>query len=52
MAEYAQLVATYPGWDLRTMKELPIREREYWLALAKWKSENERWQRMTQPNRT
>lgn len=43
MAEYSQLVRWYPGWDLNTMKDLSIREREYWLALGKWKAETERW---------
>lgn len=31
----------YPGWSLTEIKSMPLRERNYWLALIKWRLDND-----------
>jgi hypothetical protein len=37
--EYRRISAAYPGWGLREIKQLPTRERIYWLKHAMWETE-------------
>jgi hypothetical protein len=45
-----QLIAhTFPGWSLTEIKDMPVREREYWFEVQKFRREYEQWQQMTKP---
>jgi len=35
---YEIMTRSYPGWTLTEQKKLSHREREYWLAMIKWRS--------------
>lgn len=41
----------FPGWSLSDIKDMAVREREYWLDVIKHRQEMQRWQAMTQPTK-
>ena len=47
--EYFRLARGFPGWDIVTIKNLPVREREFWLANVEYRREMEQWQQQTSP---
>jgi len=36
---YDALSRTYTGWTLTEIKQMPYRERQFWLDLMKWRSD-------------
>lgn len=44
------ITQTFPGWALTEIKDMSVREREYWLGVCRFKLEYAKWQKMTQPN--
>jgi hypothetical protein len=34
---YDGIAKHYPGWNLTEIKRMPAREREFWVALIKWR---------------
>ena len=48
-ATYFRIARGFPGWDITNIKALPVREREFWLAVLDFQREMQQWHQMTQP---
>jgi hypothetical protein len=40
--DYEVIANNYPGWQLNEIRLLSARQRQYWLAMIKWKREKQR----------
>lgn len=49
--EYDLVAQGYPGWPLSDIKEMSIREREFWVSRIQYRTEMRKWQEMMTPNR-
>jgi hypothetical protein len=36
------IASNYPGWQLNEIRSLSARQRQYWLAMIKWKRDKAR----------
>jgi hypothetical protein len=39
---YDWIASAYPGWQLSEIRNMSARQRDYWLAVIKWKREKYR----------
>ena len=40
--DYEVIASNYPGWQLNEIRSMSARQRQYWLAMIKWKREKQR----------
>jgi hypothetical protein len=41
-AVYEAIASNYPGWQLSEIRGMSARQRDYWMAMIKWKRERMR----------
>jgi hypothetical protein len=41
-ATYEAIASHYPGWQLSEIRGMSARQRNYWMAMIKWKRERAR----------
>jgi hypothetical protein len=37
--EYEIVATAYGGWGLKDIKNMPVRERRFWLSMIRWRRE-------------